>query len=91
MIRLQAMIKRGIPAELAENIMKNDRRRVLPMGFLDETPAGKLFSELKEAAGANSGGGGGSTLERHWRGHGDGITMSMNMRRRAAGFPFSHP
>lgn len=77
--RLQAMIKRGIPAELAENIMKNDRRRVLPMGFLAETPAGKLFSELKEAAGANSGGGGGSTLERHWRGHGDGITMSMNM------------
>ena len=80
---LQAMIKRGIPKEIAEKLMqrrKNDPRRAMLMRRrIEESPEGELFEHLKIALGCTGSGRSSSGLDQQFRGSGQNANVTMEL------------
>ena len=89
---IQKMIDRGIPEAIARKMAdRRGGRGRGPFGgadFLTASSEGRLFTELKAAAGAMSGGGGGGGDEHHWDGHGGNIFTAMNTKDSTKDFRF---
>ncbi len=75
--RLDGMLKRGIPEELAKKMLERQGDLFGPGNFLTNSPEGELFEGLKIASNANSGGGGGSGEDMHWTGRGPDMALAM--------------